>query len=90
MVTIEAIWLRIRLHEGSTFRTVSGVEFAYEVDGNRLRTTSKAPGWIDKDSFGAVLSRVPASGPSDLGAVVYGPSYVWGILHDKRIRGADY
>ena len=90
MISIEAIWLRIRLHEGATFRTKLGSEFAYEIDGDRLRTTDKSPWWQEKEFFAEALTRVPASRPKDLEPLKVSPSYIWAILHDKRIRGSDY
>ena len=88
-VSINTVWLRIRKHEGETFRTKRGLPFTYEVAHNTLKhTRTEMP--IAKEAFAIVLQHVPLDGPGDVPKHVMGPSYVWAILHDRRIRLDDY
>ena len=89
MLTINAIWLRLRLHEGSTFRTKTGPEFTYEIN-DAFMVTSKSPYRLPKSDFALALEMVPFHGPGDLRNKVRGTSYVWAVLHDPRIRLDDY
>ncbi|WP_158304029.1 hypothetical protein [Caldicellulosiruptor owensensis] len=42
-------------------------------------------GSIDKDSKYEIIERI-YDGPGEIGNIVRGPSYIWGILSDKRIN----
>lgn len=35
----DAVWRRISRHAGEAFRTITGLEFTYEVPGNYLRVS---------------------------------------------------
>ena len=88
-ISINAIWLRIRKHEGETFHTKRGLPFTYEVAHDTLKhTRTEMP--IAKEAFAIVLQHVPLEGPGSVPNQVMGPSYVWAILHDCRIRMNDY
>jgi hypothetical protein len=73
---------------GETFKQVRGGEFTYEVRGAVLRPDRTIRN-LPKAQFEAALERVPISGPSDL-QDLQGPSYLFAILTDARIRRGDW
>ena len=88
-VAIDAIWHRIREHGGETFHTKRGLPFTYDATHDALKhTRTEMP--VAKEAFAIVLAHVPLDGPGDVPRHVMGPSYVWAILHDHRIRSDDY
>ena len=98
-VTVNAIWLRIRLHEGATFYTKSGSDFTYSVSGDEttgedvLYTDAAKSYAIPKRLVGEMLHALPIDHPDDYRnetQVLYSVRYAWAILHDERIRMGDY
>ena len=78
-------WNRIRRKAGNQFHTISGLRFTYRIDGNYLipsRTNYK----ISKKDFEKVFRLRPLRGPGEISNEVRGSSYVWAIMHDRRIR----
>ena len=88
-VLINTIWHRIRKHEGSIFRTITGIPFSYEIQSDHV-VTDRTPYWLSKSQFAIALEMVPFDGPGVINNLVRGPSYIWAILHDSRIRLNDY
>ena len=81
---MESIWENIKRHEGEIFYTVSGLEFTYQVVGeNLIHTRSKVA--ISKSAFEKAIVLNPQK-PSDLHNDVVGPSYIYAIISDSRIR----
>lgn len=78
------IWTLIKQHEGEMFSTVTGKEFTYQIKGNTLYHTRTATG-IPKSAFEKAVALNPGK-PSDLQNVIVGPSYVYAIITDKRMR----
>ena len=76
-------------HEGSPFRTRRGYEFTYEIAADRF-ICDRTPWTIRRSDFELALGVVPTKGPSGLPRSVMGPSYVWAVLHDPRVRQDDY
>ena len=89
MVTIEEVWARIVEHEGEEFHTKTVLPFTYEIRGDVL-FPSRTDYQISKSDFEKALECVPFAGPSVVNRLVRGPSYVWAVLHDPRIRLQDY
>jgi hypothetical protein len=88
MVDVDVVWSRIRRHEGEDFTQVRGARFIYRVDGNAIvpnRTNRR----LQKSQFARALGRLPVSGPGHL-QELQGPSYIYAILMDARIRGSDW
>jgi hypothetical protein len=54
------------------------------IEGNRLCLNSNTYR-ISKNDFEKVYRMLPINGPGEIGEIVRGPSYVWAILHDRRI-----
>ena len=88
MKSIEVVWSRILQHEGERFETLTGRPFTYTVTGHVLRT-DRTDFNLPRSQFEKALDLVPAAGPGEL-RDLRGPSYIYAILHDKRIRQADW
>ena len=83
-MTINAIWRRIQEHAGEEFRTVTGLSFAYEVNGGHVR--SSRTNWnIARSDFEKVIDRMPVKSVTDISNLVRGSSYILAILRDPRI-----
>ena len=81
---MEPIWEKIKKYEGEVFYTVSGLEFTYKVvDEKIIHTRSKVA--ISKNDFEKAIVLNPQK-PSDLHNTVIGPSYIYAIISDSRIR----
>ena len=81
---MEAIWENIKRHEGEVFYTVSGLEFTYQVVVEKLiHTRIKVA--ISKSAFEKAIILNPQK-PSDLHNDVVGPSYIYALISDSRIR----
>jgi hypothetical protein len=88
MITIGEVWRRIVAHEGETFTQVRGQGFTYEADGRVLRPSTTNQN-LSRATFEKALDRVPLRST----AVVQdlrGPSYLYAILMDPRIREGDW
>jgi len=99
--SFETVWNRICSLRGQEFRTKTGKPFTYVVesgttvwverDGKRINQS------LVKSNFSQVYSMMqskPVPGPGAINkeaisreeSQVRGPSYVWAILHDERVR----
>jgi hypothetical protein len=87
--SISEIWGRIEEHQGEDFVMKRGDTFTYEVSGNTLVTDRRVPYPIQVTQFEKALEMVPVVGPQQLHHL-RGPSYIWAILHDPRIRRKDW
>jgi hypothetical protein len=78
------VWQRIVRHEGDMFTQLRGRDFTYAIEGNALRpsTTNRLLG---RSQFAKGIDRMPARATSDLHDL-QGPSYLFAILMDDRIR----
>ena len=79
------IWNNIIANEGNLFYTIKGKEFTYKVNGNKI-ITSRTSRNITKNDIEKAFNLLPLTGPSVINNLVQGPSYVWSILNDKRIK----
>jgi hypothetical protein len=77
---------------GRLFRTedtlIRGQTFQYEVPGNYLRPIGRVR-HLSKTNFAKALERVPFTDTRSVGDL-QGPSYVYAILMDERIRRGDW
>jgi len=87
MIAIEIVWSRIKQHEGEEFHQIRGKEFIYTIIGNNLIPPTNRT--IPKSDFGKALELVPLSGTTEV-QHLQGPSYIYAILMDKRIRQSDW
>ena len=89
MVSIIEVWSRIKEHEGDTFKTITGLEFSYSIDGNVINP-SRTNQNIPKSHVEKLLAIVPIKNPGEISDDVRGPAYLWGILNDERISSGDW
>ena len=81
---MDSIWEKVKLHQGEIFHTVRGLEFSYRVSGETvIHTRSKET--LSRSDFEKAVRLAPQK-PSDLHNDVAGPSYVYAIITDPRIR----
>jgi len=45
---------------------------------------------LPKSDFAIAYDLMPVDGPGAINKKVHGPSYIWAILHDKRISGENW
>jgi hypothetical protein len=86
------VWERIRSHEGRIFHTKRLIPFRYAIINDGFFPEGRNHR-IDVSDFKNAYGNVPSDGPSDIGKSireVRGASYIWAVLHDRRIRGADW
>jgi hypothetical protein len=84
----DLIWARAIANEGAWFETKTGKRFKYEVESRGIRP---CPGGrptnrrITRKQFDEAVSRCPLHETIDLQDLI-GPSYLFGMLMDRRIR----
>lgn len=86
--SIDELWQRIRNVEGEEFETKTGKLFRFTVDGNILRTDRTRQN-LSKANFERALELWPFE-PGEVSRQIRGSAYVWGILHDRRVRTSDW
>jgi hypothetical protein len=82
--SFEKIWERIIANADKTFHTITGLPFTYKTKGNTVYP-SRTEYQISKSDFEKAYEMVPIKGPGVISNIVRGPTYVWAILHDRRI-----
>lgn len=85
---IDAIWGRIEARAGEAFTQVRGARFTYRVAGGHVvpdRTVQQIP----RSHFARALELVPLSGPGEV-QNLRGPSFIFAILMDPRIRAGEW
>lgn len=88
MITFDAIWQRIKEHEGKKFMQIRGGEFTYEVAASAVipdRTNQNLP----RSHFEEASRLLPLADTVPV-QHLRGPSYIYAILMDPRIRQADW
>ena len=85
---LATVWSRIRQHEGEGFQLIRGDVFTYEMFDNYLRPVGRVR-HLSRANFEKALARVPFENTRSV-ADLQGPSYVYAILMDPRIRGGDW
>ncbi len=86
-MNFEDVWRNIERHAGETFHTIRGRPLKYVVIGNQV-VTDRTVYQLARSNFEKAWLMKSVSGPGDLSNHVRGPSYVWAILNDDRIRSA--
>jgi len=87
----DKVWNRVVAHEGQTFNTITGLPFQYRISGNSVfivRKNKRIEVGLHKNSF-AKAYELRADGPGELAynlPSIFGPSYIWAILQDSRIK----
>jgi hypothetical protein len=83
-VNDEILWAKIQQHQGETFYTVRKKELVYEVVGDMLYHNLTSAG-IPRSDFVKAASLNPKN-TAALHSKVRGPSYVYAIITDPRIK----
>ena len=89
MRDVSEIWERIKAHQNERFVTKTKKAFTYAIEGNAFVTDRPKKYPIHVGQLAKALERVPVDGPNQLHDL-RGPSYLWAILHDPRIRMNDW
>lgn len=87
-INVGEIWSRLRQHEGEVFHQIRGKAFTYSLTVNGL-IPSTTDWLIPKDHFARALELVPLRNTVPV-QHLYGPSYIYALLMDSRIRGIDW
>jgi hypothetical protein len=89
MTNFNEIWSRIEAHAGETFYQMKGGEFTYKVEGGHVYV-SRTDQRIPKSHFEGALALVPLRNTVPLQEKFRGPSFIFGILMDERIKQSDW
>jgi hypothetical protein len=89
MTDIDAIWNRLKEHAGEEFKTSSGLPFIYHIQGGQFVTT-RTDYPLPKSDFAKALAYVPIRKTADIQKLVRGPSYIFAVYNDPRIRRTDW
>jgi len=87
-VSLDTVWARIKAHEGETFRQIRGAEFSYTVVGAAV-VPSRTRQNIPRSHFQEAIDLMPVRDTVPL-QHLRGPSYLYAILMDQRIRQRDW
>lgn len=83
---INTIWANILRNENEIFRTVKGISYTYVVKNDFILINNDRKRLIKKEKIAkALLIENPS--PSKIKSEgIWGPSYVYGIITDNRIK----
>ena len=87
MISIDAIWARIKANEGSKFHQIRGKEYTYTIIGASLVPDGINQN-IPKSHFEQAIPLMPLENTTAV-QHLRGPSYIYSILMDPRIRRED-
>jgi hypothetical protein len=88
MVPFSVSWNRIEKHAGELFHQMRGGEFSYVIRSGSLipdRTNRQIP----RSNFEKAFELLPFESTAQLQSF-QGPSYIYAVLMDKRIRQNDW
>jgi hypothetical protein len=87
-LTVAELWRRLREHQGEVFTQIRGGEFTYTVDDAAVRPdrTDRA---IPRSHWEQALALVPLSKTVAV-QHLFGPSYIYAVLMDRRVRRSDW
>jgi hypothetical protein len=88
MVEFEEIWERIRQCEGQTFQKVRGGTFTYRMTNSAL-IPDTTPRNIPRKDVLEAFGYVPLRNTVEV-QHLQGPSYLFAVLMDERIRRSDW
>lgn len=87
---IETVWSRIEVHAGEEFRQIRGGAFRYQVCRCRSCLVPDRVNFnLPRSDFEKALELVPFGNTVPL-QHLRGPSYLYAILMDPRIRQVDW
>ena len=79
------IWAKIKKHEGEQFHTKTNLPFTYQIV-NESVVPNRTNYPLAKSEFAKAFKVDNLTGPGQINGLVRGPSYVYAILTDPRIR----
>lgn len=83
---INAVWSNIVKNENQTFKTVRGIPYSYKVMDDFILINNDPKRRITKEHIArALLIENPSPSKINL-ANIWGPSYVYGIITDVRVK----
>ncbi len=85
VISFDTIWNNVKSNQEETFKTITGLEFTYSLEGDYL-IPSRTDYKISKHDVHKAFDMLPLDGPGDINDIVRGPAYVWALLHDTRIK----
>lgn len=88
MVSFGSIWKRIEAHQGEKFHQIRGQEFTYKVvSGAVIPSTTNRQ--LPRSHFAEAANLLPLRNTVPV-QHLQGPSYLYAILMDRRIRQTDW
>lgn len=85
-MNIEMVWNNIKRHEGESFYKVGGGAYKYVVYSDYLLINNLKSRRITKRMLEKAIA-IENPTPSKIESEgCWGPSYIWGIITDKRIK----
>jgi hypothetical protein len=87
-----AVWKRMEDHQGSEFRTVSGLPFTYKVEGAGIwfsRGCRRIERKLTRTQINVAISRCPLTTTTEIKDLMDAP-YLFALLRDPRIRSSDW
>lgn len=93
MKSFDEVWKLIVKHEGQSFKTKRGIPFKYTFSSPQslvIDSSTTDYYYTSKRSFEIGVEIGKCAGPVTYkGEKISGSSYVWAILHDKRINSFE-
>ena len=83
---IDKVWANICKHEGDVFHTATNIEYNYVVKENYILINNDYRRKITKTNLSKALEIQNPTCAKIGNAGIWGPSYVYGIISDYRIR----
>jgi hypothetical protein len=88
----ERVWSRLVEHQGETFRTVRDLPFQHQLEGNGIwifREGKRINQRLSRGDVEKAIARCPLEKVTEV-SDCRNPSYLFGLLTDRRIRGEDW
>lgn len=86
-LSIDTVWARIKASEGEVFRQIRGKQYRYTVIGSAVRPEGVNQN-ITRAEFEKALDLLPLESTAAV-QHLRGPSYLYSILMDVRVRRSD-
>lgn len=88
-ITLDNVWASICKHEGQTFLTVARKQpYTYVIKNDCILINGDAKKSVSKEALEKALSIENPTRSKIEEEGIWGPSYVYGIITDKRILSA--
>lgn len=88
MSQIDVVWLRIEQSAGGSFHLSRGGDSTYRVASGQVRP-DRTNQVIPRSQFEKALDRIPLTSTAQV-QDLRGPSYIFAMLTDPRIRQSDW